>query len=134
MIKTAAELIEQAQQQISCVDIPTAKKLYEEAEDAVILDVREADSAAESKLTDSVNISRGLVEMKVPKLCPDADTLILTHCGGGGAGGIGETDPTTFEEACIDVRLGDTPECLCSLSRNIIISFEKLSCYHFNRK
>ena len=51
---------------------------------AVIVDVREAESAAESKLTNSINISRGLVEMKLPKECPDADTLILTHCGGGG--------------------------------------------------
>jgi rhodanese-related sulfurtransferase len=84
MIKTAAELIKEAQQQIRCVDAATARALYEAAEGAVIIDVREADSAAESKLTDSLNISRGLVEMKVPKVCPDPDTLILTHCGGGG--------------------------------------------------
>ncbi len=84
MIKTAAELITEAQTQIDCLDIASAKALYEESENAVIIDVREADSAAKSKLKDSTNISRGLIEMKVPKLCPDPDTLILTHCGGGG--------------------------------------------------
>ena len=84
MIKTAAELIAEAQTQIDCLDIASAKALYEESENAVIIDVREANSAAESKLKDSINISRGLIEMKVPKLCPDPDTLILTHCGGGG--------------------------------------------------
>ncbi len=84
MIKTAAELIVEAQAQIDCLDIASAKALYEESENAVIIDVREANSAAESKLKDSINISRGLIEMKVPKLCPDPDTLILTHCGGGG--------------------------------------------------
>ena len=84
MIKTAAELIVEAQAQIDCLDIESAKALYEESENAVIIDVREANSAAESKLKDSINISRGLIEMKVPKLCPDPDTLILTHCGGGG--------------------------------------------------
>jgi rhodanese-related sulfurtransferase len=84
MIKTASELIAEAQTQINCLDVPSAKALYEDSENAVIIDVREADSAANSKLVDSINISRGLIEMKVPKLCSDPDTLILTHCGGGG--------------------------------------------------
>jgi phage shock protein E len=84
MIKTAAELIAEAQTQISCLDVASAKTRYDSSENAVIIDVREADSAAKSKLTDATNISRGLVEMRVPKLCPAPDTLILTHCGGGG--------------------------------------------------
>lgn len=84
MIKSAGDFIAEAQAQINCVDIPAAKKIFDESQDAVILDVREEHSAAESKLKDSVNISRGLIEMKVPGVCPDVDTVILTHCGGGG--------------------------------------------------
>ena len=84
MIKTANELIAQAQTKIDCLDIPSAKRLYDKTENAFIIDVREADSVASSKLNDSVNVSRGLLEMKVPKLCTDPDSLILTHCGGGG--------------------------------------------------
>jgi rhodanese-related sulfurtransferase len=84
VIKTAAELITEAQAQIDCVDIASAKALYKATDNALIIDVREADSAAKSKLKDSTHISRGLIEMKLPKLCPDPDTLILTHCGGGG--------------------------------------------------
>jgi rhodanese-related sulfurtransferase len=84
MIKTAGELIKQAQAEIKCLDVESAKRLYEESTDAVILDVREADSVAESKLNDSINISRGLIEMKVPGQIPNPDTVILTHCGGGG--------------------------------------------------
>ena len=84
MIKTANDLIAQAQSKIDCLDVPAARALYKDSESPVIIDVREVDSAAKSKLKDSINISRGLLEMKVPKLCPDADTLILTHCGGGG--------------------------------------------------
>ncbi len=84
MIKTASELIAEAQTRINCLDVPSAKTLYENSENAVIIDVREAESAANSKLVGSINISRGLIEMKVPKLCSDPDTLILTHCGGGG--------------------------------------------------
>ncbi len=84
MIKTANELIAEAQTRISCLDVPSAKTLYENSENAVIVDVREAESAANSKLESSVNIPRGLIEMKIQKLCPDPDTLILLHCAGGG--------------------------------------------------
>ncbi len=83
-LKTAGELIAAAQKQIKCVNIAEAKVLLESDIAAVILDVREVDSAAESKLAQSHNISRGLIEMKVPNLCPDPGQLILTHCGGGG--------------------------------------------------
>ncbi|TFH08461.1 MAG: sulfurtransferase [Nitrosomonadales bacterium] len=84
MIKTANELIAEAQTQINCLDVSSAKALYEDSKNAVIIDVREAESADNSKLEGSINISRGLIEMKVPKLCPDPDTLILLHCAGGG--------------------------------------------------
>jgi len=84
MIKPAGEFIAEAQKSIHCVDAESAKAIFDENPDAVILDVREADSAARSKLNDSVNISRGLIEMKVPNQCPDPNTVILTHCAGGG--------------------------------------------------
>ena len=84
MIKTAAEFIAEAQAQINCLDVGSAKLLHDESNNAVIIDVREADSAAQSKLDCSINISRGLIEMKAPKHCPDTETVIFTHCGGGG--------------------------------------------------
>jgi rhodanese-related sulfurtransferase len=84
MIKTAGELISEAQTQIDCVDAISAKSLYQNSATAVIIDVREAKNAENSKLKDSINISRGLIEMKIAKHCPDSETLILTHCGGGG--------------------------------------------------
>jgi len=84
MIKTAGELISEAQTQIDCVDVISAKSLYQNSLNAVIVDVREAQNAENSKLKDSINISRGLIEMKIAKHCPDSETLILTHCGGGG--------------------------------------------------
>ena len=84
MIKTAGELISEAQTQIDCVDAISAKSLYQNSVNAVIIDVREAQNAENSKLKDSINISRGLIEMKIAKHCPDSETLILTHCGGGG--------------------------------------------------
>ena len=84
MLKTADEMIREAQQHIECVDAQTAKQLFDDNDAAMIVDVREADSAENSKLNHSINISRGLLEMKLPKQCPDTERLILTHCGGGG--------------------------------------------------
>ena len=84
MIKTAGEFIKYAQSQINCLDVAEAKELFEQSNYAVIIDVREADSVAKSKLNESVHISRGLLEMKAPGLCPDPETVIITHCGGGG--------------------------------------------------
>ena len=84
MIKTAGEFISEAQTQINCVDAISAKSLYQNSVNAVIIDVREAQNAENFKLKDSINISRGLIEMKIAKYCPDSETLILTHCGGGG--------------------------------------------------
>jgi phage shock protein E len=84
MIKNAGQMISDAQTKVNCVDIVTAKALYQDSDNRLIVDVREADSAANSKLEDSVNVSRGLLEMKLPNLCGDPTTLILTHCAGGG--------------------------------------------------
>jgi len=84
MIKTAGELIAEAQTRISCLDVSSTKALYDDSENIIIIDVREPENAANSKLKDSINIPRGLIEMKVPNLCPEPDTLILLHCAGGG--------------------------------------------------
>ncbi|MFT4606359.1 MAG: phage shock protein E [Urechidicola sp.] len=84
MIKNAAELIQQAQQEISCVDVASAKRLFDSAENAFIIDVREAENVAEGKVRQSIHIPRGLLEMKVSHHCPFADSIILTHCAGGG--------------------------------------------------
>lgn len=84
MLKNTDDLIREAQSEIKCVDVGTAKKILDENPDAIILDVRETHSANESKLENSINISRGLLEMQVHKHFPEASTVILTHCAGGG--------------------------------------------------
>ena len=84
MLKTTDDMIRDAQQHIDCVDVETALRIYNENPGAVIIDVREADSAVACGLSESVNISRGLLEMKVHKVCAEPDNVILIHCGGGG--------------------------------------------------
>jgi phage shock protein E len=83
MIKTAGELVAEAQTRISCLDVLSAKTLCQGSR-SIIIDVREPEEAANSKLKDSINIPRGLIEMKISNLCPEPDKLILLHCAGGG--------------------------------------------------
>lgn len=84
MIKPASDFIADAQQLIKCLDPTQAKDLIENNKNIVVLDVREPAEASESKLACSINIPRGLLEMKIQGHCPNHDTTILVHCGGGG--------------------------------------------------
>ena len=84
MIKPASDFIAEAQQLCNCIDVVAAKKLADQTDTVIILDVREPHEAAEAKLEQSINIPRGLLEMKVQNHCTEPKTLILTHCAAGG--------------------------------------------------
>ncbi len=84
MIKPVSELVEEAKSQCECLDPESAKKFLSENRNAIILDVREPHEAAESKLPHSVNIPRGVLEMKITELTSDPETPILIHCAAGG--------------------------------------------------
>lgn len=84
MIKPASEFIAEAQKNCLCVDVTTAKSLFDNNSNTVVIDVREPAEAEQSKLTCSINIPRGLLEMKTPNHCSEADTTILIHCAAGG--------------------------------------------------
>jgi len=84
MIKPASEFIADAKSQCNCLDVESAKTLFDQSDDVVIIDVREPGEVSESKLNDSTNIPRGLLEMKIQDICPEPDTVIFTHCAGGG--------------------------------------------------
>jgi len=84
MIKPASEFIAEAQKNCLCVDVATAKRLFDGNSNAVVIDVREPAEAEQSKLSCSINIPRGLLEMKTPDHCNDENALILIHCAIGG--------------------------------------------------
>lgn len=84
MIKPVEKFIAEAKEVCNCLDIDSAKALFDQHETAVIIDVREPRESEKSKLQDSINIPRGMLEMKVIDVCPDESQLILVHCGGGG--------------------------------------------------
>lgn len=84
MIKQPSELIKEAQDCCNCITEDVAKELFSNTDACVIIDVRESREAEQSKLDRSINIPRGMLEMKIQEHCPDASKTIIIHCAGGG--------------------------------------------------
>jgi rhodanese-related sulfurtransferase len=51
---------------------------------AVIVDVREKDEWDEQHIPDAIHMSRGTIELDIEEKVPDANAMIICHCGGGG--------------------------------------------------
>jgi rhodanese-related sulfurtransferase len=55
---------------------------------AVVLDVREKDEFAAQHIEGAVNVSRGVLEMRVPDVIPDKSAPVVCYCGGGNRGAL----------------------------------------------
>jgi phage shock protein E len=83
MLKPLPELVADARRHLRCVDAQTAHTEIH-GNDGIIFDVREAVEVAHLTAPRSVNIPRGVLEMKVPEICPDPERPIYLHCASGG--------------------------------------------------
>ena len=63
---------------------PTDAASKVKSSNAVIVDVREKDEWDEEHIRDAIHLSRGTIELEVEEKFPDENTMIITHCGGGG--------------------------------------------------
>lgn len=85
MPKPIEDIIKDVKCECQCLDVHAAREFYEGTPGTTIIDVREPSECEEKgKLKQSINIPRGLLEMKISELCPDGDRPILLHCGAGG--------------------------------------------------
>jgi rhodanese-related sulfurtransferase len=64
-------------------EVSPADACREQAAGAVLIDVRESDEFARGHAAGAVHLSRGILELKIEELAPDASTPILCYCGGG---------------------------------------------------
>lgn len=82
MLKSIPSLISVIKENIVTI---TARAAFDETKhnNGVVIDVREPAEVAHSAIKGCLNIPRGVLEMKVLELYPDAEQLIYIHCASG---------------------------------------------------
>ena len=83
MLKTVPELVAEARAQLRCLDANSAMEELK-ANGGTIVDVREPVEVSNLTVPHSINIPRGVLEMKVADVIPDAEHPIYVHCATGG--------------------------------------------------
>jgi len=84
MIRPVSLIVGEAKERCRRLSAEEAVTLVRETEGALVLDVREPSEAAEGSVDGSVNVPRGVLEMKIEKVAPDEDTPLFLHCASGG--------------------------------------------------
>jgi len=79
MLLSIPELLCQLQDKITKVTADEAKVLLQQ-ESSLLIDVREPAEYAEKSAKGSINIPRGVLEMKMLTLYPDENKTIVIHC------------------------------------------------------
>ncbi len=83
MLTPLPDLIARARAGLRCLDAPSALREIRES-DNTFIDVREPAEREASPVAGSVNIPRGVLEMKVTDIVPHADHPVYVHCATGG--------------------------------------------------
>ncbi|TDG15389.1 rhodanese-like domain-containing protein [Seongchinamella unica] len=83
MLKTVPEIVAEARTELRCVDAETAMTEVNENQ-GTIVDVRELIEVEQLNAPHSLNIPRGILEMKITELVPDENHPLYLHCATGG--------------------------------------------------
>lgn len=83
-LKTLQEIVAETKASLHCLTPQAARELLSENSDALVLDVREPGEVAEKRPAGTINIPRGVLEMKITDYTTDPDRNILLHCATGG--------------------------------------------------
>ena len=83
MLKTIPELISEVAGSVRTVDAETALRESRE-KNGIIIDIRESAEVDIKTAKGTYHVPRGVLEMKLPELCPDHERPIYLHCASGG--------------------------------------------------
>ena len=83
MLKTLPQLISEVAPGIRRLEASAAAAELEQ-NNGLVIDVREPAEVSAKAARGTVNIPRGLLEMKVPEVCKDSRHPIYLHCAAGG--------------------------------------------------
>ena len=79
--QTSDQLVKDAKASIKEVSIDDVKKMIDEKDKIIILDVRDKDEFETGYIPGAINLSRGMLEFKISTLIPDRDARIIVYCG-----------------------------------------------------
>jgi len=82
--KTWKDFVADAKTRIHEISQDEFRQWLAQGKDIVILDVREANDHAHSRIEGAVNIPRGVLELEIEDTVPDRHKTIVAYCGGGG--------------------------------------------------
>jgi rhodanese-related sulfurtransferase len=64
-------------------EVSPSEASKQQADGAILIDVRESEDFAKGHARDAIHVSRGVLEMRIEEIAPDPATPILCYCGGG---------------------------------------------------
>jgi len=82
MLKTIPEVVSQASATLNTLTAAEASAQCK-VNNGLIIDVREPNEFAEKSAVGSINIPRGLLEMKMLQMYPNAELAVFIHCATG---------------------------------------------------
>lgn len=83
MLKTLPEIVAEIAPTIMLLDAKTAIAQCKQNQGKII-DVREPAEVEQMPVSHSINIPRGVLEVKIAGVCANADDAIYIHCASGG--------------------------------------------------
>jgi sulfur-carrier protein adenylyltransferase/sulfurtransferase len=81
--KTFQDFVSEAKTRIREISQADFRQWADDKKNMVILDVREANDHVHSRIENSINIPRGVLELEVNDTIPDRDKTVVVYCGGG---------------------------------------------------
>jgi rhodanese-related sulfurtransferase len=79
--KTLEQIVQEAKAAINEISIAEVKKMIDNKEDIILLDVRDKEEYETGHIPGAINISRGSLELKSNLIIPDKTKKIIVYCG-----------------------------------------------------
>ena len=80
-VKTSDQLVKEAKASIREVSVDDVKKMIDNKEKIIILDVRDKEEFETGYIPGAINLSRGMLEFKISIMIPDKNARIIVYCG-----------------------------------------------------
>ena len=80
-LRTSDQMVTEAKAVIVELSVDDVKRMIDNKEQIIILDVRDKDEFESGWIPGAINLSRGMLEFKISALIPDKNTTVIVYCG-----------------------------------------------------